>query len=88
MGYTKKVAIRVELDVANDVPSEVRRWSVKEHGRPTAESLRRYVEVCNRSYLPGGCNDHLGARPHVNARLIRQANGDEIASWSGQAAEI
>jgi hypothetical protein len=57
-------------------------WETKYNGRPTDATLLRYVHAFEGSTQRGGCNDHLGPVQVTYACVIRQSNGDVVASYS------
>lgn len=53
-------------------------WRVKDHGKPTAENLERFVETLNASFRPGGVNAHVGdGGSIIHARLVRNVSSPQ-----------
>lgn len=51
-------------------------------GRPTAANLERHVRGFEESTLPGGVNAHCGITRVGSARLVRQADGEVMATYA------
>lgn len=57
-------------------------WNSKFEGKPNSANLAKHVEGYNRSFLPGGVNDHCGPLVIVAARLVRnEPGGETIAEY-------
>lgn len=58
-------------------------WTVKQHGKPTAKNLAKYVDAYNDSVMPGGVNQHLGDGSTATWAGIRENNlhASYIAEW-------
>jgi hypothetical protein len=56
-------------------------WPTKHMGRPSDATLASYVESFEVSTREGGVNAHLGAVTVHKATVIRQSNGEAVASY-------
>jgi hypothetical protein len=56
-------------------------WPTKHAGRPSDEALRAYVEGFEASTREGGVNAHLGEEFVLDARVVRQSNGEVVATY-------
>lgn len=57
-------------------------WPCDRLGLPSDERLARYVQGYEDSTRPGGCNAHVGPETVTRARIIRQATGEIVASYT------
>jgi len=57
-------------------------WRVKQAGRPTDANLAAYVKAFEASTEPGGVNAHLGPQTVRSAQVVRQATGEQVASYA------
>ena len=92
MGRSYTPTYRVEFDVQpagmTYTPSG---WDSREHGRPSAAALERYVRTLNASVLRGGVNYDPAAKmiPRVwSARIVRQSTGEVVANWKAAPFEV
>ena len=63
-------------------------WLTKYAGRPTDETLAAHVKVAEASTAPGGVNEHLGAERIGFARVVRQATGEVVATYTAPVFEV
>ena len=77
---TPKYVIDMKIKKGNASPAA---WSVKQHGKATAQNLKKYVDVYNGSLKPGGANEHLGDQSTATWAGIREnhPNASHIAEW-------
>ena len=54
-------------------------WNSKQDGRPTIENLRKYRDQMEKSFLPGGVNEHLGIRKMGPCRIVNQFTRETVA---------
>jgi hypothetical protein len=62
------------------------------YGRPTAANLEKWRTAMNKSYAAGGVNEHisnmLGYVVNISAaRIVRQATGEVVATYSAPMFE-
>lgn len=50
-------------------------------GRPSTESLDRYVTSFEESLRAGGSNVHLGIFSLTSCQIVRQSSGKVVATW-------
>ncbi len=86
MGYSTTPTYRVEMSTPGYFISAAP-WRVKGYGRirgsgkPTTENLERYIREFELSTQGEGVNKHLGATKITRARIIRQADGEVMATY-------
>lgn len=80
MGRSTTPRYRVEFTQENLAPGHVA-WPDKYLGKPTTESLQKWVIDFEASMRPGGCNAHLGFHPVTKAIVIHQKTGNTVAEW-------
>jgi hypothetical protein len=51
-------------------------------GQPTDDNLSAYVRGFEASCEPGGANAHLGPQKVTKARIVRQATGETVATYT------
>jgi hypothetical protein len=56
---TPKYVVDVDLK-GNNISTDASEWKVKQYGKPSDQTLAKWVKVMNDSIKPGGVNDHLG----------------------------
>lgn len=56
-------------------------WNSKYSGRPTDASLAEFVDGSEKSTMPGGVNEHLGATTIGYAKVVRQSNDETVAEY-------
>lgn len=91
-GYTPKY--RFETESVRGVPSRLGHdtpmtWQVSTYGKPTSMNIKKVLDKYNKSFEPGGVNQHLRDLHHgyenyemVGGRIIDQQNGDVIAEYN------
>ena len=63
-------------------------WFVRTHGRfpgmgqPNVQMLKMHLYYLQKSFEPGGCNDHCGPVKITGARIVDQRTGEVRANWS------
>ena len=50
-------------------------------GKPSTESLDRYVTSFEESLRPGECNAHLGIFSLTSCQIVHQSTGKVVATW-------
>jgi hypothetical protein len=81
---------RLEIEVFGGQVSR-QEWNTRKRarrpglGRPTKANIDKWVSDFEDSCKPGGVNSHLGFSPVLNARIVRQATGEVVASWNRKA---
>jgi hypothetical protein len=87
MGRSTTPAYRVEVTKANFNGSNFGYGpdERKYFGKPSLEALEQFVTVYNKSFLPGGTNDHCNIGGKICqikvARLVRQRDDKVIAEY-------
>ncbi len=68
---------------------ERRQGQIPGDGKPNAANLAKYIETMNVSFLPGGVNEHVGARGRiVSAKLRDHYSNSIIAEWSAPMFQV
>jgi hypothetical protein len=57
-------------------------WPTKYADRPSDATLAEYVRGHEAACEPGGVNAHLGPQHVTEARVVRQATGETVASYT------
>ena len=68
-------------------------WDCKVNGRPSQKNVDSYRVHMNRSFAPGGVNDHIsqsrGVIPHISeVKVIRQSTGEVVATSNAPMFEV
>lgn len=87
MGRSRLVtySIGYRVDRGLFTPGEWRskaRGQVPGMGRPNVENLAAHVAHLEASMKPGGCNAHLGERVILEAWIIDERTGQQVAFWA------
>lgn len=80
MGRSVTPTFRVELHVLGSVYTP-QAWPTKHAGRPSDATLKAYVEEFEASTRSGGVNAHLGEEFVMDAKVVRQSNGEVVATY-------
>lgn len=69
------------------------KWDHKYLGKPTSEKLGQWVMDGNKSYLPGGINEHvsnaMGVVPYCYAaKVVNQYTGETVAEWRAPLFQV
>ena len=78
---TPKYVVDMHIKKGRTTPAG---WTVKQHGKPTTQNLKKYVDAYNDSVKPGGVNKHLGDQSTATWAGIRTntaGSEDYIAEW-------
>lgn len=84
MGRTVTPTYRLDFTV-NDWYITPQGWDGRRYGRPTNQSLRRWIADFEASTQPGGANAHLGPLTVRSAWVTRQATHERMADFAGGA---
>ena len=57
------------------------RYGAPGDGKPSTESLDRYVTSFEASLRSGECNAHLGIFSLTSCQIVRQSSGKVVATW-------
>jgi hypothetical protein len=57
-------------------------WRVPQAGKPSAENIRKHVELHNKSLESDGVNSHIGRRGAIyGGSILNQKTGEIVAEW-------
>lgn len=73
-------AFRIEWTVAGSYYTPTA-WPTKHVGQPSNKTLAKHIAHFEGSCHPGGCNAHLGIQMVLEAQVIRQSNGEVVATY-------
>ena len=94
MGTSRIVPLIIKADSNMERNGFFGEWHTRDYGKPTPENLNKWRQRQNKSFLPGGVNEHLSTSyiPHIsNVRVYRQSPAAKrglVASYIAPAFEI
>lgn len=89
MGKTVTPKYRVEVEIEDPTRALTPfAWHTAEYGQPNAANLEAFVARYNRSFQPGGSNEHVGPGcTIIKARLVRQRDNGTVISYGPPEVE-
>jgi hypothetical protein len=64
------------------------RYQMRGDGRPTDVNLHEHVKSLEASFKPGRSNDHIGDVKIIEAWIVHQASGDQVAHYEAPLFEV